>query len=252
MNSEFDALKSLQSSTVTSSSDILIPYAQSAGIYISGIPETGKNGTHPRAETRQSTVQQTSSEKNDHDFGAEDSRYLIIANVSKKPNIKTLIYSAAAHGFSVIIVGLPNLDVNDLHLAEGVIGAVENTSSKRENWRNINSNHDVRNHSDCNPELNEKTSGSKIDGHDDMNNRNFIKIDDSICETHSAATINSKGNHDFIEGSATDSSNKKLPFCSILRFETLLELKSFLVQRNIALMGIEIMDEGFESLSAPI
>ena len=252
MNSEFDALKSSQSSTVTSSSNILVPCEQFAGINISGILETGKNGTHPRAETRQSTVQQTSSEKNDHEFDAEDSRYLIIANVSKKPNIKTLIYSAAAHGFSVIIVGLPNLDVNDLHLAEGVIGAVENTSSKREKWRNVNSNHDMTKHSDCNPELNEKISGSKIDGHDDMNNRNGIKIDDSIRETHSGTAINSKGNHDSIEGSISGRSNKKLPFCSILRLETLLELKSFLVQRNIALMGIEIMDEGFESLSAPI
>ena len=249
MNSELDALRLLHSSAVSSSSDSLIPCAQFAEDSISSIIETGKNGTQPQAVTGQSTVQQSSTESNNHYFDTDGSRYLIIANVSKKPNMKTLIYSAAAHGFSVIIVGLPNLDVNDLHLAEGVVGAVDNTSSSREKWRNMKasnildcSNHDMRKHSNCNPELSEKTSGAKIDGDDDKNDKNCIETENN---SSAASTTNSKGNHDSVEESTSSSSNKKLPFCSILRFETLLELKSFLVKREITLMGIEIMDEGY-------
>jgi tRNA G18 (ribose-2'-O)-methylase SpoU len=46
---------------------------------------------------------------------AEHGRYLIIANVSKKNNVKFLINAAAAYKFQVILVGCKKMD--DLHVS---------------------------------------------------------------------------------------------------------------------------------------
>lgn len=75
-------------------------------------------------------------------------RFLIIANVTKKANIKTLIYAAAAHGFTVVIVGLPNLLISDLNLADELISSYsKNNSSSFANQSSIDisddSNSDV-------------------------------------------------------------------------------------------------------------
>jgi hypothetical protein len=77
-----------------------------------------------------------------------NSRFLIIANVTKKANIKTLIYAAAAHDFTVVIVGLPNLLISDLNLADELISSYsKNNSSSFANRSSIdisdNSNSDI-------------------------------------------------------------------------------------------------------------
>jgi tRNA G18 (ribose-2'-O)-methylase SpoU len=46
-------------------------------------------------------------------------RYLIISNVCKKNNIKSLINAAAAYGFEAILVGISN-NIQDLHLREDI------------------------------------------------------------------------------------------------------------------------------------
>lgn len=44
-------------------------------------------------------------------------QYLVIFNVSKKNNIKSLIYTAAAYSFVPIVVGVPSI-VKDLHVCD--------------------------------------------------------------------------------------------------------------------------------------
>ena len=105
-------------------------------------------------------------------------RYLIIANVSKKPNMKTLIYSAAAHGFSVAIVGIPNMSISDLHLAEEVIGSGDADNRSRECWRNNNSNNNninaqnTANNSNSNNENDNNSSSSSSSCSSSVNCRN--------------------------------------------------------------------------------
>jgi hypothetical protein len=43
-------------------------------------------------------------------------KYLVIANVSKRANIKGLIYTALAYDFIPIIVGVPNIDDFQIYL----------------------------------------------------------------------------------------------------------------------------------------
>ena len=232
-------------------------------------------------------------------------RYLIIANVSKKPNMKTLIYSAAAHGFSVAIVGLPNMGISDLHLAEEVIGSGCADSRSRECWRN--NNHSNHQHSDCDSDSNDDNSGNSCISNNKMTSEihencdivlknsniktknndiiaaeseNRIVMNDSdeidqsmgdgiekVCSFRTENTpiqsIESScciGNESDQNTSTADlsksskladaasalavPSNKQL--CNIIRFQTLGELKLFLVAQNIKLFGIEIMDEGEE------
>ena len=45
-------------------------------------------------------------------------RYLIITNISKKPNIKALICSAAAHNFVPLLVAEPNITESDCSLTK--------------------------------------------------------------------------------------------------------------------------------------
>ena len=45
-------------------------------------------------------------------------RYLIITNISKKPNIKALICSAAAHSFIPLLVAEPNISETDCSLTK--------------------------------------------------------------------------------------------------------------------------------------
>lgn len=183
------------------------------------------------------------------DIDDDDMRYLIIANVSKKPNMKTLIYSAAAHGFSVVIVGLPNLDVADLHLAEGVVEEESNVDKR--NWRNNNhagSSGDIDHigngdHVDSSGSNNENSS----DNNDNINNvsinNDHISIDDNDNNTTNNDSIRKNDiNQKYQENQKN--TTKKVKKIKILRFETLTELKIFLVARRVALMGIEIMDEG--------
>jgi hypothetical protein len=253
----------------------------------------------------------------------ENKRYLIIANVSKKPNMKTLIYSAAAHGFSVAIVGLPNMSISDLHLAEEVIGSGDRDrdadSRSRECWRNNNDNNNdnekkkKNSSSHVNAANNSKNNGKNDNNNrnndDDNDNNNNIGDDNSSSSSSSSKNMtenhnedsnsNSNDNSDNNNSNSNDNSNNtddennknnfnnninnnndddsnynknnigknnsnnssinrdkeeerksKLtvspskPLCNIIRFETLGELKIFLVEQEIKLFGIEIMDEG--------
>ena len=215
-------------------------------------------------------------------------RFLVIANVSKKPNMKTLIYSAAAHGFSVAIVGLPNMSISDLHLSEEIVGQNIDSSDDREHWRNVNkskcsegtsSSHNDNNRngesSDCHANdiidtssiSNVTTSNintiSGISEHTNNTEVNQIigttfddsctKIDDHLAEdTSGSDRINSHTCDDQSSRNESISKTKLKPSAeidsenefSIMRFETLIELKSFLSFHKIKLFGIEIMDEG--------
>ena len=103
-------------------------------------------------------------------------RYLIIANVSKKPNMKTLIYSAAAHGFSVAIVGIPNMSISDLHLAEEVIGSGNADNRSRECWRNNNSN---------NNNINAQNTANNSNSNNENDNNNSSSSSSVNCKNTS-------------------------------------------------------------------
>ena len=267
MDIEFVAVQQLHITEATSFSDPCIPAERSSDdAYSRSIPETQNYKICSSALAGGTICQSmTATETSKHHyFDQDDTKYLVIANVSKKPNMKTLIYSAAAHGFSVVIVGLPNLDINDLHLAEGVIGTVENSSSSRENWRNANSSNVVNiNHNDSRAnvshvvETNDIMRVNKVmNENDDDVNKNNDSDDNDNSNNHSDINNiknnnhnNDKSNNINISSSNSSSSSssdiiKKHSFCSILRFQTLQELKSFLIMREITLIGIEIMDEG--------
>jgi hypothetical protein len=270
----------------------------------------------PEKHSADSSRSQFETKSSAIDGKLESKRYLIIANVSKKPNMKTLIYSAAAHGFSVAIVGLPNMGISDLHLAEEVIGFGDRDrdadSRSRECWRNSNNNNNDndknnKSSSHINTANNSKNNGKyDNDNNNDDNNDNNNGDDNSssssrknMTETHnedyhSNGNDNSEnnnsnssnngnntnnqnydGSNDNNNNNSNDDSNdntnsigknnsnnssnsrdkeeerkSKLsispskPLCNIIRFETLGELKIFLVEQEIKLFGIEIMDEG--------
>ena len=178
-------------------------------------------------------------------------RYLIIANVSKKPNMKTLIYSAAAHGFGVIIVGLPNLDITDLHLADEVVDVNNidlNGIVNRDNWRNNNNSNNNNNNSNGNSNGN----GNNDSGQNNRDNYDDDKNDDNNNINEDNDSSNNSNNNENISTSIIESGaieeNKIKPksVLKILRFETLTELKNFLIEKNTILQGIEIMNEGEE------
>jgi trimeric autotransporter adhesin len=213
----------------------------------------------------------------DHTGGSvlQNKKFLVIANVSKKPNMKTLIYSAAAHDFNVAIVGLPNMDISDLHIADKITGTNHSDLMSRDGWRNNNNS----SRSNCTT-INQADSSSSTGGEqENMESSNQQESGLSGPSSHriSSESINSTldnvtNSSSRSSSSSSSSSSKKVTtdnqdnfpssqsgsntsntaagatvmknFCSILRFETLKELKSFLESKEIKLFGIEIMDEG--------
>ena len=202
----------------------------------------------------------------------QNKKFLVIANVSKKPNMKTLIYSAAAHDFNVAIVGLPNMDISDLHIAEEITGINNSDLMSRDGWRNNNSSC----RSNC-TNISQADSSSSTGGEQE-NTESSNQQESGLCEPSShrissesiSSTLDNLNNssssssssssrkvvtdnQDNLPSSQSDSNTSstgaagaavKKNFCSILRFETLKELKSFLESKEIKLFGIEIMDEG--------
>ena len=201
-------------------------------------------------------------------------KVLVIANVSKKPNMKTLIYSAAAHDFNVAIVGLPNMDISDLHISEEITGAANSDLNSRDGWRNNNN----CNKSDCANMNKIDSSSTSIGDHENAQNPEgitvcqqfdhnvesevvfsaHISVDSSSSSSSSSSSCSSSScrnvttsDQQKLSGSQPGSdfsitAAAKKNFCTILRFETLKELKSFLESKEIKLFGIEIMDEGDE------
>ena len=221
----------------------------------------------------------------------QNKKFLVIANVSKKPNMKTLIYSAAAHDFNVAIVGLPNMDISDLHLAEEITGTNHSDLMSRDGWRNNNNS----SRSNC-TNINQADSSST--GGEQENKESSNQQESGLCEpsshrsssesisstldnvtNNSSSTSSSSGSSSSSSSGSSSSSSRKVTtdnrdtfpsfqsgpnasnatagatvkknFCSILRFETLKELKSFLESKEIKLFGIEIMDEG-KNYSPPL
>jgi hypothetical protein len=218
---------------------------------------------------------------NDHstdhigDSFLQNKKFLVIANVSKKPNMKTLIYSAAAHDFDVAIVGLPNMDISDLHIAEEITGTNHSDLMSRDGWRNNNNS----SRSNCtNINQADSSSSSSSTGGEQENTASSNQQESGLCESssHRISSESISSTLDNINNSTSSSSSSssrkvttdnqdnfpssqsgsktsdaaavgatvKKNFCSILRFETLKELKSFLESKEIKLFGIEIMDEG--------
>jgi hypothetical protein len=126
-----------------------------------------------------------------------NNRFLIIANVTKKANIKTLIYAAAAHDFTVVIVGLSNLLISDLNLADELISSYsKNNSSSFANQSSIDIS-DNRNSDICH------TSSGNID---------LDTISSGIRSSSSASSSSSRGHKDdngdgMNKGLHTDTSN---------------------------------------------
>ena len=190
-------------------------------------------------------------------------KFLVIANVSKKPNMKTLIYSAAAHDFNVAIVGLPNMDISDLHISEEITGAANTDLESRDGWRNNNK----CSKSDCTNMNKIDSSSTSIGDHENAGNPEGITVcqqfdhsieSEVVCSAHISVNSSSSSSS---SRNVTASDQQELPgsqpgsdisipaavkknFCTILRFETLKELKSFFESKEIKLFGIEIMDEG--------
>jgi hypothetical protein len=115
--------------------------------------------------------------------------YLIIANVSKKPNMKTLIYSAAAHGFSVAIVGIPNMSISDLHLAEEVVGSGDADNRSRECWRNNNNNINVQNTANNSNSNNENDNNNSSSSSSVNCNNKSVKEHKDASDTHNIVDI---------------------------------------------------------------
>ena len=248
------------------------------------------NKTHTNSTNASDSLQQNDqcSAQNEVSRSLMIKRFLVIANVSKKPNMKTLIYSAAAHGFSVAIVGLPNMSISDLHLSEEIVGQNVDSSDDREHWRNVNKNKcSESTSSSCNDSnKNEGSSNcrenetinissvvsmtscnidttSRVSEHSRNTEVNQIvgttfagsctKLDDHLRDIKSESDFNntyiSDDQSSRFESASKIKSNTNAEIdseneFSILRFETLIELKSFLTSHSIKLFGIEIMDEG--------
>lgn len=68
---------------------------------------------------------------NDNNDGTNGHRYLIITNISKKPNIKALICTAAAHDFIPLLIAEPNITESDCSMAKPSRSVTTTASSQQ-------------------------------------------------------------------------------------------------------------------------